>query len=367
LTSTDATGHFAIPEVLAPYDVAIVPDPGEEAHVYLGMSDLTPTIHLATIAASSAPLINQATVEATTSPCTETVWVSAGVELTTDKLAWKSVGIPYGHPDGSMTWQVQWRGTPTVTARIDAFQYQFDATTFSPTHYVGYDTGEVSLTNGVTAPWSASWKTPPFSEKPVPVTLSGAGSDASLSSVLMMSTGGQWPGETLMSQTTTGPIVSFLVPDVPGASFTIGAEIDDSSGQTGCIVPSLTAGATGPVVHLDPKPTLTSPAAGDIFGAGSPLQWTLGAEGTASLTFRSAGPGPGPTIYLYGGDGSSMMPDLSGMGVDLPHGAAYVAVLERVGAAATVDDIAANGPSSFRPDDQPSTFGATPPITVTTP
>ena len=89
-------------------------------------------------------------------------------------------------------------------------------------------------------------------------------------------------------------------------------------------------------------------------------------EGTPFVMAPSRDNGiPGPAYTLLGGDGAATFPDLSALGVELPHARSYSVVVFRNGAAPTVDDLAAKGPF-FAPVAQPYTLGSSATQLVTT-
>ena len=78
-----------------------------------------------------------------------------------------------------------------------------------------------------------------------------------------------------------------------------------------------------------------------MFGRlGSTVTWTLGGSG-APYTTLFPQIGMGPSVYLWGGDGSATVPDLSALGSwELSHGAKYTLGVWRTSSAQTVEDFA---------------------------
>ena len=62
-----------------------------------------------------------------------------------------------------------------------------------------------------------------------------------------------------MTSLAHGPEVSFVVPDLAGAVFSIDVLAGDDAGASDSWVPGLAAGTTGLSVQVDHAPTLTSP------------------------------------------------------------------------------------------------------------
>jgi hypothetical protein len=168
-----------------------------------------------------------------------------------------------------------------------------------------------------------------------------------------------WPLANSLAQ---GPGVSFVVPDLAGAVFSIDVIAGDDFGASGRTVPGLAAGTKGLAVQVEAAPTLISPPEGATFGVGSTVTWTLGGSGAP---YTSLTPAKGPSVSLWGGDGSATVPDLSALGLQLPHGAKYTLAVWRESAAQTVEDFASMDYVSTL-NQKPST-SALAPRDVTTP
>jgi hypothetical protein len=79
------------------------------------------------------------------------------------------------------------------------------------------------------------------------------------------------------------------------------------------------------------------------------VTWTSDGGGTAFVTARPTDDQTLPLYFLFGGEGAATFPDLTALGVSLPHGASYSVYVSRVGGAATVDELAAHLGPFFGP------------------
>jgi hypothetical protein len=229
-------------------------------------------------------------------------------------------------------------------------------------HWVGYDTTQITLTDGATVPWTVGFQPSPFGEKTVSIAASGS-VEGVWESGLSMKTSANGMSMGLALTDMAPPEASFEVPDFPGASFGIEIDVGDQNGSTSGYVTGLAAGATGPTLQLGEKPTLIAPNTDvPVWGPGSTVQW-VGA-GTAFFTFAPQ-TASDPSMFLFGGDGSVQVPDLSSLGVMIPHNATYSAAL-LVNGSASVDEVAANGPF-FAPGNGPFYYGQATSVLVGTP
>ena len=244
------------------------------------------------------------------------------------------------------------------------FETQLDPVTGAPVHYVGYDTTEVALANGVDVAWSASGKPSPFSEKVVSATVDvpqGYTFRGTAFGVFdQFSAVGGW-----LTGGTAAPDVSLTVPELPGASFFLSATADGDGGRSSATLPPVAPGTQGLHLAIDRAPVLSAPADGGTLGVGSPVTWTSDGEGTPFVRILPIQDGSAPLYYLFGGDGSATLPDLSALGVALPHAVSYEVQVFRNGAAATVDDLAPQG--AFFVPHTPYTLGSSASHQVTTP
>src|SRR5262249_38739345 len=137
---------------------------------------------------------------------------------------------------------------------------------------------------------------------------------------------------------------------------------DGDSGQSLATSAAVAPSTQG--LHLVPgrAPVLSAPADGGTLAVGSRVTWTSNGEGTTFVVLDPTDTSE-PRYFLLGGEGAVTFPDLSALGVALPHGANYTVFVSRNDTAATVDDLAAHGPYVWQ---QPWTWGESAEHQVTT-
>ena len=242
-TSTDEAGRFSAAGVAAPYDVAVVaPSTAWPSrvwpHVYLGMSDTAPTLRVNYFAPTTPSCTLVVTLPATPSPLATSVHVE--VPDGSPAVSYATSGEPSAtQPSFSLRW------TAAAKVRVHAFQSQVDPVTMATVHYVGYDTTELELADGAALQWSPSWKPPPFSESVVTATFD-----------VPPRTTRSWGTSirafhTLLATSAAAPEGSFVVPELPGASFEITGIAAGDAGQSSTTLPGVAPGAQGLHAAID--------------------------------------------------------------------------------------------------------------------
>jgi hypothetical protein len=364
LTTTDEAGHFTVHDVSPPYDLAIASGT-TMGDVYVGMSDPAPMVVSRGIAPGSPAQSGSMTVTVVL-PAADTSTVVGWVVLEATDILARITVVPVTTATGPVrTFNVDWGGPPPVGVRIHAFQTQVDPATSAPVHYLGYDTTNLVLDGQGNVTWTASYKPPPFSESPLSLTVSlPAGYAISHTWLLMRSTellgtAGQ------IGSGAAGPEISLVVPDLPGGPFLIDVATGEGYGMSRSYVPALPAGTQKLAVPMEPTPTLISPPDGATFGVGSTITWTLGGPGAPFTTLNPLN-SEVRLITLWGGeDGSVTVPDLSALGLPLPHGVTCDVAVWRDSRATTAEDFASGDYLSAQ-SLKPYTLGASTASVVTT-
>jgi hypothetical protein len=376
LTTTDEAGHFTVHNVAFPYNLAIAAEVPSGGHnvaigdVFVGMSDPAPTVSSWGHSPIS-PVQSGSTTVTVVLPAADTSTVLGCVAFdNTDNLTSISV-ISVALPPGPATlppgpvrkFHVEWTGPPSATVRIHAFQTQVDPATSAPVHYLGYDTTDIVLADHGDVSWTANYKPPPFSESPLSVTVSLPEGYTMTHTALTVNSTYLADNWGQLGSSAKGPVISFVVPDLPGVPLAISVGANDGNASAGSVVAALPAGPQPLALQVDPAPTLTSPTEGATFGVGSTITWTLDGPGAPS-TFLSMGDGRGgqaPFITLWGGeDGSVTLPDLSALGLPLPHGMTGFVGVRRDSRERTLEDY-------FLLSSKPWSWGASTSSKVTTP
>jgi hypothetical protein len=363
-TSTDAAGRFSVGDVAIPYDVSIVEELATHAaaHVYLGMSDPAPTYRLLYVPGSFSKCTLTVTLPTTPTPTLDAS-VIFEVPDGSPRVSTGDVSDDVNLQPPHQSFQLEWPA-PAAQIRVHAFEIQRDPATGAPVHYVGYDTTEVALANGVDVAWSVSWKPPPFSEKAVSATVDVPQGYTFRGTAFVVSGSSSAFGNWLEGS-TAGLDASLMVPELPGASFALSAFADGDGGRSAASLPPVAPGTQGLHLAIDHAPILIAPADGGTLDVGSPVTWTSDGEGVPFVQIVSSDVVSAPMVHLFGGDGSATLPDLSALGVALPHAVSYEVQVFRTSAAATVDELAPQG-ASFLPH-TPYTTGSSASHQVTTP
>lgn len=343
IVTTDAAGHFEAHALDGPYDMSIRAPDRAAAWLFLGLVDHEPTIRLFDGFSATSPDAKTATVTVSLPEKDDDSVVSKILLDVLDNVAEGVGGLDNPADPLEHTIQLWWAGQPQSKARFQAFRYTIDPVTKAPKHYIGYDTAEVVLENGVPATWAVSWKPPPFGEATISLTAHRSPGQGDLVTGLgILSEGAQF-SQGLAGGATPGSEVSFVVPDLAGASFGVSVSAKDSSGASSfASVPGLAAGSKGGTVELRPSPVLISPKDGDQFGAGSEIHWSNQGNEASILRLRPADFQSHDPIYFVATDDESMvLPDLTQLGAQLPKGVKYTLTVGRDSWTPTVDDVAA--------------------------
>jgi hypothetical protein len=342
LATTDEAGHFKVRDVAFPYDLAI--NATHDADVYVGMSDPAPTVFSQGLAPGSPARSGSMTLTVVL-PAADTNTVHGCVEFEkSDNLTSITVSTVKTAPEPLRTFNVSWVGQPSTVVRIHAFETQVDPTTSAPVHYLGYDTTDLVLADQGKVTWTASYKPPPFSESPLAVTVSLPEGYGISRTFLVMNSTDVLGNAGLIQSEAAGPEISLVVPDLAAAPFGIAISTRASDGSAeSTSYALLPAGTQKLAVQVEPAPTLIAPPEGGTIGVGSTITWTGGGPGAPFTTLEVLdGKGAiGPFIVLWGGaDGSVTVPNLSALGLPLPHGATCNVGLFHDSRETTVEDFA---------------------------
>jgi hypothetical protein len=368
VTTTDEAGHFTVHDVSPPYDLAIDFSKSDYARgdVYLGMTDPAPTVVNRLLFAPGTQHGTATLTGVLPAAGTSTIQGTVVVEPM-DNLASFVVGFASPADAPAHSYKVTWAGAASISVRLHAFQMQVDPVTKAPLHYIGYDTTDVVLHDQGDVTWSASYKPPPFSESPLSVIASvPEGYTISGTNLHVRSPASNFYGEEWVATSkAAGPKISMMVPNLEGAAFGIAISASNGAATSVRRVPLLGGGTQEHPVHVEPAPTLISPPDSGTLGVGSTVAWNVGGAGTP-YSILAPLDAQGPSFGLWGGDGSATVPDLSALGLPLPHGQKYVLAFYNMGPAATVEDLASQDYASTLTEEA-STFAYAPFRDITTP
>jgi hypothetical protein len=151
------------------------------------------------------------------------------------------------------------------------------------------------------------------------------------------------PASSFLWVSPVGPQISFLIPDLPGATYTVEVLASGANSNSSRTVRGIRAHATPLNLVVEPGPVIVSPEGGvqDI-GVGSELSWTNDMAGGEFVNFIPAGVGGSVQYQITTANSPARIPDLRAFGVDLPHHASYEWSVFLTSADG-VDDLAAHG------------------------
>jgi hypothetical protein len=327
-------------------------DGSADPFIYSGLTSHTPTLRLSDrIAGSATGHGAQINLDFALDQDSTT---GAGFLIESDdKVTVPTVFIANSTTPGQVPITLSWQGDAALGFHIHAFRYD-RGPDGALAHYTGYAHSALPTT-GAKPAWKAEWTTPPFDASTVSVSASLPGEYQIFQSSIRMRLDGARHGQIFAYSTATGPTVSFTVPALAGATFDV--EVCASGEAASCrTVIGLEAGTKEAAVDVERGPLILAPTLGGTVGVGSTIQWSNEGDGAMFALLYPEKHGEGHPSYFFATDGDSFtIPDLSRMGVTLPHGAAYTLDVFRNGAAESVDALAEQG-SYARSPDEPSTY-----------
>ena len=163
-----------------------------------------------------------------------------------------------------------------------------------------------------------------------------------------------------------------MVPDILGARFNVAIDAGDKSNvgagsvsSSTARLPGLVAGAKGAVVDVEPAPFLVSPPDGGAFGTGAELEWSVEGDGASLVSLYPMDQDAAAITYFVATAGNTtVVPDLSRLGVKLPQGLKYDWIVFRNSLTPTVEDIAAEF-MKLDSATEPTFFASSPSWTLT--
>jgi hypothetical protein len=346
VTTTDDAGDFEVPKAAGPRDVALfLPDTGS-AYVYVGLTDQDHSFRVRGGEASPSADDHAALVTVKfpdkDSAALSSVYAVDFIDSVTRPVF--TTDTPSQMTAQERTINAHWRGPHTVKVRLQALQVAVDPLGKAIQHYVGYDSAEVSITDGVPVSLAVTWKPPPFGESKVSVTTKLGSPKVVVynSQVVIRSPGGASPW-SLGYGAIEGSEISFVVPDLAGATFDVWATgADGVGGYFNAGIPGLAAGAKGAILPAGTSLVQVSPGDGGTFGIGTKLEWSSPGDEAVQAALDPLEQGPGKISYLVATAGESVViPDLSRLGVELSPGVKYGWSISHDSRTPTVGDIAA--------------------------
>lgn len=319
----DDSGRFSVPDVLPPYDLTVY-ETGESpsAHVFVGLSTPTPRV---------IPAWKLVTNEGGRAKVTGTIGaVSAGegarvcVEGVT-RAVYGCAEVAAGA--GAYTIQpASWTDdVSTVEVRVHALR--FKGSDGSVTSYTGYGAASGTLTGGSTATLDVTLGAPPATTTvtaslvpPAGMARSGLGAGVTLPSGVTLVVG----AANASTVDLTKPL-AFLMPALPGATFTIfGAAEGAASNAIGWEPAVAAAGTAAPKLVALPAWISPSDGATDLTTQ-TPLELDAPFGTQLTVLCKPEGAGSGrPTFVVSTVKSTLTLPDLADLGLSLPPAVTYV-------------------------------------------
>jgi len=209
----------------------------------------------------------------------------------------------------------------------------------------------VSLTGGSATMWNPGMSLGPGMGTLTANSSVSPGYVPVLASVFIQPPGAHVAAPIWKNTKVIGNSQSFSTPDIPSATFdacALQAETTPDGGSTGAFGAACATGLgkdATPTLVLPPGTTFTAPPS--TAGIGTQFVYSPLASGVYLVAFTpvSGTTSAGDTIYVVTSDAQARIPDLTGIGFNLPHGATYVAVAFGFAPFGNID--AATGPSGF--------------------
>lgn len=305
---TDSEGRFTLKGLSVPYDITAWSTSGTWLHVYEGLTESE--VVLSSTPSVITPATNGTTVSGSLTGDDIPVKANQIVMVCLEGLFSLGSQCDAVNPtEDSFSLNPQWSGATSRSARLHLLQMESDAGGM-PVGYLGYRTLDLDLKDGVpvmfTEPLELGEPLETVTvelevESPVPVAQTYAAVQVGPELAL-----------TLMIQNGADSSYDVLMPVIPGASYTFGA----NQGMNNL---GWAAGVTGTeaTVVIREAPTVTAPA--------------NGATGVTTATdFTASNPAGGPLTWLWSTGAYSVgltsmattvnLPDTSGYGFTLPGG-----------------------------------------------
>jgi hypothetical protein len=340
-TSTDANGRFRIFGVGPTYDAIVVEPDFSEASIYKGLARRDPVLsHQSSL--FSNPMSSVARVRGTISGGGPYPLGPADVVEVyffaneTDSYALLGGGLPPiqdGPTYGPMG--VTWGGPNPVTGTLLAMGL-FDGGADAGYSYWFASQG-LTLTNGQTT--MANLNLAPTSERPLAGSIdvpTGFSLEEQQAFYRM-----PFPHAvvTLLNESTSSLSFAYTIPDLSGEGAVLCVEEVATPGLLTTQQCGITPGSTDVAVHLQPPPTLTSPASGGTVTKGTSFAWTNFPGGVYELAVDARVPSPAsPSFHVFTADHNADWPDLSALGVASTGTAAYQCTIAGAGPFATIDE-----------------------------
>jgi hypothetical protein len=332
LTTTDADGHFAVPDVADEYDVTVARPLRAVVFSFQGLRRRDPTLWL--FESAPAPLL----------PLSATVHVRATLAdderllVFADTDGASASDAPSLHAVnavGGVDARVAWRGASGRDVALRALRYVVSAGSTFADRYTGVAAATVHVNDAGEATGTAE-AFEPVGTKTVTTQVATSNDVDVKDAVLTMQLGADGALVTLPAPSPSASETTDLVPDLPGASFVLAAYggPKDNAGSPAINGAYATSRVTDRAasggrlaIRLPDLVSLAAPAADAVdLTTDTEFTWAPLADGVHPLV-RFEGdfmtPVVAPTVYVQTARASVRFPDATDLGVRYPAGAKY--------------------------------------------
>jgi len=356
-STTDSSGHFNIPNVVAPYDLVVVLTAARAATIYEGLTRADPTVFVDAVSLSSQKIgrIN-GQISGGSPPGNGTVetWVT----FASSDPSVRHVTEPVDPP--SFEYEVRWYGpSSAVTGNLRGLK--FESSNGLASRFLGYGVNSgVRATAGETIDASISLSAVTWGTISGAVTVPGG---VTLSDRLA---GIRFPDGAILpvgsERAPSSSTFSYLVPDVPGGAALVFASGFGPGGERVFVqVRDVPQAASNVQITLPPPVSALLPIDGATgIGTSADFSWTPIPGGNVVYTFSAFPTGGGsnlPSFVIVTGATSVRLPDLSSEALGLPSSVEYSWSVSATGPQPSVDSAA--GPSGVAPTGSTLAQGST--------
>jgi hypothetical protein len=328
-TVTDGQGRFSVP-ASAIYDAAIVVHGKgyfgatfDEGHVYAyqGMSRRDPVFKTSGRFAPSSPTHNaNLSINGPRSP-------SGSVRTIRALQGDSRYGIFASTVDANLKYRefAMWAGSETINLELYAFQCQIDPMTDAPVHYLAFDKLEKSLSPGeVDWRFDWNWKPMPYREATITAAVRLPDGYRISSTDIHVQPQSTLVAYSFLGTPHSGTELTFVVPDLPGAAYSLRVMAYNGARFTERTIDLLTPSSPAAPLELEEAPRAVSPAEGASgIGFDTEFTWENPAHGVRFVMVVPSGTSHLATYQLFTNGTSARIPDVSDLGIAFPSQAEY--------------------------------------------
>ena len=348
VVTTDIDGRFSFDGIGAHYDATLALKNTQSAYVFQEMTTRAPTLRIFDVALSarSHEAHVRAELPADMPPTTRVVVVAEAADASA-----RVVDVHPTETQDGIDVALRWIGDASTRVTLRAIAYEADAATLAPTRYVGLATlADEPIGDGGTSAWRVSYE--PVRETTLDARVAAPPAHAVEWTSLFIDFGHGGHVAKLADRLAPDANVRFVVPDVPGATFSVSAFARAGEGLASVASDRAGAGAGYVSLDLPTVPLLRAPARGAVVLPDAEFAWqpldaarAIAAADVSWVYFGAEDQSDksAPHVWLATPESKTTLPDLRPLGIDLtktPRGVWYVVAAP---SATTVEEAAESG------------------------